>query len=78
MVATSDNFGLKVPCKICFLGEDTISHVLNCILLRIEVPEILSNIDIDANDVFNRDMSKVHQFVVLFEKAWRKREEILM
>ena len=77
MVATSDNFGLKIPCKVCFLGEDNISHVLDCILLKLEIPEILSNVNRGPNDVFDTDMSKVKQYAALFEKAWRKREEVI-
>ena len=29
MIATSDNFGQKVPCKSCHLEDDTIGHVIN-------------------------------------------------
>ena len=78
MIATSDNFGQKSPCKVCFLGEDTISHVLYCILLKLEVPEILSNQNLEYINVFDSDMSKVNDFAVLFEKAWRKREELIL
>ena len=79
MVASSENFGLKVPCKFVFSAKIQFPMFsIVYVLLKIEVPQILSNIDVDVNDVFDRDMLKVNKFVVLFEKAWRKREEILM
>ena len=77
MIATADNFGQSVPCKICHLQEDSIPHVIDCILLKLEVPEILTYRDIGPSDIFSEDMEKVSTFAFVFEKAWRKREQII-
>ena len=77
MVSTSENFGLRVPCKICELEDDTTSHVLSCIFLKLEVPEITDFNEIKVNDVFTEDVIKMNIFVEAFLKVWRKREEIL-
>ena len=62
---------------IAFLEEDTISHILECIILKLEVPEILSNDNIKSSDAFSNDLTKVNTFIAIFQKAWRKREELL-
>ena len=77
MIATSDNLGQKVSCKLCHLEEDTISHVMNCILLKLKVPDILTYRDISISDAFRDDMNKLNTLASVFEKAWRKREDIL-
>ena len=76
MVATSENFGIKRPCKLCLLGGDTMDYQLDCVLLKLSVPEILSN-DSEIRDAFSNDMTKVSKLASIFHKAWRKREELL-
>ena len=77
MVATSDNYGQKVSCKLCHLEGDTISHILNCILLKVKVPEILTHRDISISDAYKDDMTRLSMLASVFEKAWRTREDIL-
>ena len=77
MVATSENFGMKRSCKVCLLGEDTMDHQFDCVLLKLTVPDILSNSDIKICDAFSSNMTKVSNLATLFQKAWRKREELL-
>ena len=77
MIPTADNFGQTMPCKICHLQEDSIPHVMDCILLKLEVPEILNYRNINLSDIFSADMEKVNTFAFVFEKAWRKREQII-
>ena len=78
MIATPDNFGQDSQCKLCHINGDTMTHVLECILLKREVPEILTLKDNCIRDVFNNDMKIVNEVAVVFEKAWRKREEFLL
>ena len=77
MISTLDNFGITAPCKLCKLDTDTINHVLNCILLKLEVPELLNNQEISTKDAFQSNIDKMKTLAGVFEKAWRKREELL-
>ena len=38
MIATADNFVQTIPFKVCHIQEDSILHVIECILLKLEVP----------------------------------------
>ena len=73
MITTSDNFGQKSPCKVCHLEDDTISHVLNCIIMKLNVPEILNYSDISVSDAFKNNMTRLNTLSSVFEKDWRKR-----
>ena len=53
------------------------SHVLNCIIIKLEVPDILNNLDTNVNDAFKGNLDKMKILASVFEKAWRKREELL-
>ena len=77
MISTLDNFGISAPCKLCQLETDTISHVLNCIFIKLEVPDILNNLDTNVTDAFKSNINKMKILATIFEKAWRKREELL-
>ena len=77
MLNTADNFGLKVPCRLCQLDTDSISHVLQCVLVKLQVPQILINSDISLDDAFKINLDRMETLASVFEKAWRKREEML-
>ena len=77
MLSTADNFGLKVPCRLCQLDTDSISHILQCVLLKLQVPQILTNSDVSTDDAFKNNLDRMETLANLFEKAWRKREEII-
>ena len=77
MMSTPENFGLDRLCKICEIERDTTNHVLSCIFLKGEVPEVLG-LDIDlSKGVYSDDIDKNISFLKIFEKMWRKREELL-
>ena len=77
MMATPENFGLDRLCKICEIERDTTNHVLSCIFLKGEVPEVLG-LDVDlSKGVYSDDIDKNISFLKIFEKMWRKREELL-
>ena len=74
MVPTPENFGQKVACKICGLEDDTTGHILSCLFLKLEVPEVSK---VTLSDIYNTDVEKMKFVAEIFEKVWRKREEIL-
>ena len=75
--AKSSSKGLKVPCRLCQLDTDSISHILQCVLLKLQVPQILTNSDVSTDDAFKNNLDRMETLANLFEKAWRKREEII-
>ena len=72
MLSTLDNFRISAPCKLCQLEKDTISHVLNCIFIKLEVPDILNNLDINVNDAFKSSMEKMKILATVFKKLGGK------
>ena len=77
MMPTPENYGGMKTCNICEIEADTTDHVLSCLFLKIETPEILDlNIE-TIQDVYSADLSKQILCLNIFEKMWRKREEIL-
>ena len=77
MMPTPENFGLHKVCKICEIDYDTTKHVLSCIFLKGQVPEVLG-LDIDSlESIYSDDFDKNLFFLNIFEKMWRKREELL-
>ena len=76
-MATPENFGLDKLCKICEIERDTTNHVISCIFLKGEVPEVLDLDDDFLKSVYSDDIVKNISFLKIFEKMWRKREELL-
>ena len=77
MMSTPENFGKSRDCKICEIDRDTTSHVMTYIFLKCQVPE---GLNLDSNGieiVFGKDLTDINQFLNIFEKMWRKREELL-
>ena len=78
MVPTADNYGQTKPCPIGCLEKDEIRHVLNCLFLKIECPDILKNTDVKIDDAFSGDDIKMAKLSEVFKEAWRTREDILI
>ena len=77
MMPTPENIGQHKLCKICEIDRDTTSHIISCIFLKCQVPEALT-IDGDSmKNIYENDLSKTIEFLKIFEKMWRKREELL-
>ena len=77
MLYTADNIGLDKPCKLCEIDKDTIDHILQCIVLKLQVPDILTYCGTGISDAFGDDIYGMSNLVNLFKKAWRKREILL-
>ena len=77
MVQTSNNFGTKALCPLCLTEEDVQDHVIDCIIVKIRCPEVVTTESMCINDALQNDVKKMHKFAVIFELAWRTREEIL-
>ena len=77
MMPTSENFGISKPCKICEIELDTTNHLLTCLFLKNEVPEVLNLEDDAIKYVYSDNLKESINFVNIFEKVWRKRDELL-
>ena len=77
MVNTADNFGLQIPCKLCGLTLENQSHLTQCIVLKLRCPELLElNTDM-STIIFGQDMKQIEQFLIIYEKALRIRNNVL-
>ena len=77
MLNVFHNFGQKIKCPLCKIGEDDQKHLLECIILKFTCPQILNNTDIKFTDIFSDNLDKQCEVGNLLEIALRKRTEIL-
>ena len=77
MIETPDNYGRDVPCRLCYLARDEMSHVLDCIVLKLACPELYRNSDVSINDAYEgNNMEKLKNLAIVFQEAWRTREKL--
>ena len=77
MIETPDNYGRDVPCRLCYLARDEMSHVLDCIVLKLACPELYLNSDVSINDAYEgNNMEKLKNLAIVFQEAWRTREKL--
>ena len=79
MLNVGENFGKKGPCPLCNLKEDTQSHLLDCIIVKMECPEIVENKEnCSYADIFCNSIEKMNNIAKLLHQAMRTREKLLM
>ena len=50
---------------------------MSCLFLKCQVPEVL-NLDSEGIEiVYGKDLYEIRKFLNIFEKMWRKREQLL-
>ena len=77
MIETPDNYGRDVPCRLCYLARDEMSHILDCIVLKLACPELYRNSDVSINDAYEgNNMEKLKNLAIVFQEAWRTREKL--
>ena len=78
MTKVGYNFGRKSQCPVCKIDTepDEQSHLLNCLILKLEINDILSS-DSKYEDIFCNNIEKLKDIVFVLEKALRKREDLL-
>ena len=52
-------------------------HVFSCLFVKIETPEILSQNIENVQNIHSPDLQKKISCLIMFEKVWRKREEVI-
>ena len=78
MIPTFDNFGINTVCPLCLTERDQIEHVLDCLILKLKCPDVLLHSNIKISDARDENIEKMNELSQVFEKAWRKREELLL
>ena len=76
MVSTPDNMGQQKWCQLCHISQDNMSHVLDCFILKLACGESNER-KVNMSDAYSTDMNKVKELAVIYQKMWRKREELL-
>ena len=76
MTPVANNQGQKIKCKLCDMGSDDQPHLINCVLLKLRCPDILSSQE-EYKDLFGSDVEKIDKLTTLFEKVLREREILL-
>ena len=79
MIETPDSYGRNELCKLCHLSRDEISHVLDCVIIKLACPMVLNqNETVKVEDAYQSgDMEKVKKLAIVFTKAWRVRQSLL-
>ena len=77
MIKISENFGQQIPCKLCGLDFDKQSHLTQCIILKLKCPELLELRTEMSTIISGLNMEETDQFLVVYEKALRMRNDIL-
>ena len=77
MIETSENIGKQIPCKLCDIDLDDQTHIIQCIILKLRCPEILSINENMKNIIFGDNFQELNDFSIIYEKALRIRK-ILM
>ena len=60
---------------MCFIGNDDLENLLQCLMLKIRNATLLQNLN--YSDIFNADVQKQAEIGTIMEKSFRIREEIL-
>ena len=74
MLPVGFNFGGKNLCSLCELSDDTEKHLLDCVVIKMNCPDLMENIDTVYNDVYSSSIDKVSKIAKLLSSALRARE----
>ena len=76
MIMTPDNMGKTQQCKLCELERDEMSHVLNCVILKLACPDLLKTTS-KISDAYGTNEDNMKHLAVIYQKAWKAREQLL-
>ena len=69
------NFGEKILCPICKIGEDKQEHLLDCILIKLRSPTLVENKNkCQYSDIYSSNLTKLNNVAECLLQAIRIRE----
>ena len=78
MLNVKSNFGEKSACPLCHMKEDDQSHLLDCLVIKLECPQVFENKEAcEYEDIFCNDIIKMKNIAELLYQAIRTREKLL-
>ena len=78
MLNVKSNFGNKSTCPICTLKIDNQSHLLECVVIKLNSPQVFENRDkCEYEDIYSTDVSKLKNVANIIYEAIRTREKLL-
>ena len=74
MLNVGYNFGKKVKCFMCKIKDDTDSHLLECVIIKMSNPNLIENSDVKFDYVYSSNMKDVQKISKILIQAMRTRE----
>ena len=75
-VDTPDSYGRDEQCRICNVERDQLSHVTECVVLKLLWPDMTQN-EANTSDAYDDDVEKQRSLAIKFQRMWRIRKRIL-
>ena len=73
MLDVSRNYGQHSKCPLCKIGDDDQKHLLECLIIKLQCPDILNNIDCKYEDIYSDNIEKQSNISKLLEIAIKRR-----
>ena len=77
MLNVQSNYGKHTPCPLCKMEEDSQQHLLECLIIKINNPDILNNVNSIYEDIYSNNIDKQNNITKLIEMAINSRKIIL-
>ena len=78
MVNTPACYGQNTLCSLCNLARDEMSHVIECVVIKLACPEVYLDGSVKLGDAYEgTNMEKIKKLAVVYTKAWRVRRRLL-
>ena len=75
MVNTPACYGQNTLCSLCNLARDEMSHVIQCVVIKLACPEVYLNGSVKVEDAYEgSDMEKIKKLAVVYTKAWSEKK----
>ena len=78
MIETPDCYGRNEICQLCNLTRDEMSHVIDCVVIKLACPLVYQSDNVRVEDAYEgTNMEKIKHLAVVYTKAWRTRQQLL-
>ena len=78
MIETPDCYGRNEICRLCNLARDEMSHVIDCVVLKLACLLVYQSENVRLEDAYEgTNMEKIKLLAVVYTKAWRMRQQLI-